>query len=114
MEVHREEKSTGNHSVERRYYRTSHQPDTALLQKFIRQHWCIENQCHWILDVTWKKDASRIRKVNAAQNIDLLRKLALNLPKADMTIKDTVRGKRLQATFYENILTQFLQLLPSK
>lgn len=114
VEAHREERSTGKRSVEKRYYITTHAPDAAKLQQFIRQHWSIENQCHWILDMTWKEDASRIRKANAAENVALLRKLALNLLKADTSIKDTVRGKRLQATFDENILSTFLQLELSK
>lgn len=114
VEAHRQELSTRKSSVEKRYYLTSHKPDADLLQKFIRQHWGIENQCHWILDVTWKEDASRIRKNHAAENVALLRKLALNLLKADTTVKDTVRGKRLQATFCETILSQFLQIDSSK
>ncbi len=114
VEAHREELSTEKTSVEKRYYITSHKPDANLLQKYIRQHWSIENQCHWVLDVTWKEDASRIRKDHAAQNVALLRKLALNLLKSDPTIKDTVRGKRLQATFSETILSQFLRIEPSK
>ena len=62
----------------------------------------------------WKEDESRIRKANAAQNVALLRKLSLNLLKADTTVKGTVRGKRLQATFDENKLTTFLKLNISK
>ena len=114
VEAHREELSTGKSSVEKRYYITSHKPDAELLQKLIRQHWSIENQCHWILDVTWREDESRIRKNHAAKNVALLRKLALNLLKADTTVKDTVRGKRLQATFCETILSQFLRIGISK
>ena len=114
VEAHRREGGTGKRSIEKRHYITSHPPDADLLQKFVRQHWCIENQCHWILDVTWKEDASRIRKGHAAKNVALLRKLALNLLKADTTVKDTVRGKRLQATFSEEILSRFLKVEISK
>lgn len=114
VEAHRREVNTGKESVEKRYYITNHEPDAELLQKFIRQHWAIENQCHWVLDVTWREDASRIRKGHAAENVALLRKVALNLLKADTTVKDTVRGKRLQATFCEKILSQFLRIEPSK
>jgi hypothetical protein len=89
---------------------TSHKPDAELLGKLIRQHWSIENRCHWVLDVTWREDESRIRKNNAAQNVALLRKIAFDLLKADKAVKDTVRGKRLQATFSETILSQFLRI----
>lgn len=114
VEAHREEVSSGKKSVEKRYYLSSREPDAEALQKLIRQHWAIENQCHWILDVTWQEDASRIRQANAAQNVALLRKIALNLLKADTTIKDTVRGKRLQATFDQKILSTFLKIKNSK
>lgn len=114
VEAHREEIRTGRRSVERRYYLTSLGPDAGVLQRLIRSHWSIENQSHWVLDVTWNEDASRIRKGNAAQNVALLRKLALNLLRADTTVKDSIRGKRLQATFSEEILETFLRLRPSK
>jgi len=114
VEAHRDEISTGKSSIEKRYYLSSRQPDAGALQQLIRQHWGIENQCHWVLDVTWKEDDSRIRQTNAAQNMALLRKIALNLLKTDTSVKDTIRGKRLQATFDENILSRFLRLNPSK
>lgn len=110
VESYRKELSTGKTSAERRYYLTSHEPDAEKLQRLIRQHWSIENSCHWVLDVVWDEDASRIREKNAAQNVALLRKMALNLLKADNSVKDTIRGKRLQAAFNENLLAQFLHL----
>lgn len=110
VESHRKDLATGQSSIEKRYYLSSHEPEAEPLQKFIRQHWGIENSCHWILDVVWDEDGSRIRKENAAENVALLRKMALNLLKADTTVKDTIRGKRLQAAFDEKILEQFLSL----
>ena len=110
VESHRKDLSSSKSSVERRYYLTSHEPDAENLQKLIRQHWAIENSCHWILDVVWNEDNSRIRKGNAAENVALLRKLALNILKADTTLKDTIRGKRLQATFNDDVLEKLLFL----
>lgn len=110
VESHREELSTGKKSVEKRYYLSSHKPDAKALQKLVRQHWAIENSCHWVLDVVWNEDASRIRKGNAAENVALLRKIAFNLLKAETSVKDTIRGKRLRATFSEDVLAQFLRL----
>ena len=110
VESHRTDINSGNKTVEKRYYLTSHEPNAEKLQKMIRQHWAIENSCHWVLDVVWDEDASRIRNENAAQNVALLRKMALNLLKADTTIKDTIRGKRLQAAFNEVLLAQFMHL----
>lgn len=108
VEAHREEISTGNKSVQKRYYITSHKPNAEKLAGLIRQHWSIENQCHWILDVTFEEDQCRARKGNAALNLAMLRKVALSLLKHDTTIKDTIRGKRYQASLDENVLESIL------
>lgn len=52
-------------------------PKAAYFYALARGHWSIENQLHWHLDVTFGEDASRARKGYAAQNLSLLRKLAL-------------------------------------
>ena len=108
VEAHRQETSTGKESVQRRYYLTSCEPDATKLQALIRQHWSIENQCHWILDVTFDEDQSRTRKGHAAVNLAMLRKVVLSLLKNDTTIKDSVRGKRYRAALDENILENIL------
>ena len=110
VESHRTDLLTKKSSVEKRYYLTSRKPDAKELEGLIRQHWAIENSCHWTLDVVWDEDGSRIRKKNAAENVALLRKIALNLLKADTTVEDTIRGKRLLAAFNEDTLAQFLSL----
>ena len=52
-----------------------------LANKAVRQHWAVENSLHYVLDVTFREDASRIRVNNAAENMAILRRLALNLVK---------------------------------
>lgn len=108
VEAHREEVGTGNTSVQKRYYISSCEPDASKLASLIRQHWSIENQCHWVLDVTFDEDQCRARKGNAALNLAMLRKIALSLLKHDTSIKDTIRGKRYQAALDENILQSIL------
>lgn len=110
VESHRKDLVTKQSSVEKRYYLSDHKPNADQLQKLIRQHWGIENSCHWVLDVVWDEDGSRIRKGNAAENVALLRKLALNLLRVDQTVQDTIQGKRLLAAFDENILGQIMGL----
>ena len=65
--------------------------------KHLRNHWGVENGLHYTLDVTFSEDASRIRKRKGPEISSALRRLALSILKADTTIKDNVRGKRLIA-----------------
>jgi len=53
------------------------------LAQAIRGHWSIENQLHWMLDVTFAQDASRIRKGNGPEISSMLRQLALMILKQD-------------------------------
>ena len=88
--------------VENTFVEWAVQQDGEILLMLIRQHWSIENQCHWILDVTFDEDQCRIRKGHAAANLAMLRKVVLSLLKNDTTIKDSVRGKRYRAALDEN------------
>jgi len=61
-----------------RYYITSSPRSATALGRAIRGHWGIENPLHWMLDVTFQEDLSRVRKGHGAQNMALVRKFALN------------------------------------
>ncbi len=61
------------------YYISSLAPDVIQISEAIRGHWCVENQVHWVLDVTFKEDDSRIRKGDGAENVGIIRRFALNL-----------------------------------
>lgn len=66
-------------SEEIRYYISSESIlDPAYYNGVVRGHWGIENQLHWHLDVTFREDASRARKGNAAENLSVMRKIALH------------------------------------
>lgn len=72
----------GKHSVERRYFITSHDPrqvGAQFLLDAVRGHWGIENRLHWCLDVCFREDESRVRTGHAAENLSRIRRLALNL-----------------------------------
>jgi predicted transposase YbfD/YdcC len=56
-----------------------HYCDAVVIARAIRAHWGIENQLHWVLDVTFREDASRIRKGHGAENFSLLRRMAIGL-----------------------------------
>ena len=70
-------------------------------------HWAVENSLHWVLDVIFREDDSRIRTGDAAQNMALLRKFALNILKNDPS-KGSIRTKRFKAGLDTTFLEQLL------
>jgi predicted transposase YbfD/YdcC len=95
-------------SVETRYYLSSLPNDAKLLNDAVRSHWGVENSLHWVLDVTFHEDRSRIKKENAPENFGLLRRLALCLLKKESTSKRSLKGKRLRASWDEGYLRRVL------
>jgi predicted transposase YbfD/YdcC len=94
--------------TETRYYISSLPGSAKQLLKAVRDHWHIENRLHWVLDVTFHEDDSRIRTGNAAQNMAVLRHMALNLLKQEQSTKRSLRGKRLKAGWDEDYLARIL------
>jgi len=97
IEAERYHKATGKTEREIRYYITSLKPDTARLNRVVRQHWGIENKLHWVLDVGFGEDLSRKRAGHAAQNFSLLNRIALNTLKQEKSSLRGIKGKRLKA-----------------
>lgn len=94
---------------EKRYYLTSHIPDAALFASKVRGHWGIENSFHWVLDVTFREDESRIRAGNGAHNFAILRRIAFNLTKAYQPPKPkSVKRKRKLAFWSDNYILNIL------
>ena len=86
---------TGETSVEHRYYIYSHCEMTA--ERFLtlqRKHWKIENNLHWSLDCSFHEDDMHVRMGHAAVIINMLRKLCMQMLKADTSVKDSLKGKR--------------------
>jgi len=90
------------------YFLSSLPPKVKALAKVIRQHWSIENQLHWVLDVTFTEDASRIRKRYGPQTSAMLRRLAVSILSSDTSLKDSIRGKRYRACLSTNTLERIL------
>ncbi len=83
---------------------SSHPPKVKRLAELLRGHWGIENRQHWVLDVTFTEDQSRIRKGPAPEISAAFRRMALNVLQRDTTIKENIRGKRLRAGWDETVL----------
>lgn len=98
----------GREQGEISYFLSSLPPKVKELAKVIRQHWSIENQLHWVLDVTFSEDASRIRKQHGPQTAAMLRRLAVSILSADTSTKDNIRGKRYRACLSTDTLEQIL------
>ena len=94
---------------ERRYYLSSKEESAAYFQKAVRQHWSIENQCHWVLDTCFREDHNQTRKANAAKNLGTVRRIVLNILKEDPGIKGSLPAKRRRAlmnrTYRERLLS---------
>jgi predicted transposase YbfD/YdcC len=90
------------------YYLSSLPLKVKALAKAIRQHWSIESQLHWILDVTFTEDASRIRKRHAPQTSAMLRRMAVSILSSDTSLKDSIRGKRYRACLSTDTLERIL------
>jgi predicted transposase YbfD/YdcC len=77
--VHSERRIGGSVSTETRYFISSRPGNASEIAQAVRDHWQIENSLHWVLDVSFREDSCRIRSDYAAQNMALLRHIALNL-----------------------------------
>ena len=93
---------------ETRYYISSLPAEAQLLLQGVRSHWGVENALHWVLDMAFREDESRIRTGHAAHNMSILRRLALNLLRRETTAKGGIAAKRKQAGWNDSYLLKVL------
>lgn len=109
IRVQRERREGQHRSQEIAYYISSLTSSAAAILEATQHHWAIENSFHWVLDVTFREDLSRIRSGESAENMAVLRTIALNLLKQD-TSKSSLKQKRFRAAmdtdFLFHLLTQ--------
>jgi predicted transposase YbfD/YdcC len=98
----------GEETVKTRFYISSLEPVAKRILKASRQHWNIENGLHWVLDIAFNEDRSRVRKVHAPANLAVLRHMAVNLLKQETSAKGGIKAKRLQAGWNEDYLLKVL------
>lgn len=96
----------GRETSEVRYYINSIPPKVKLFAGATRGHWGIESM-HWILDVVFNEDASRLRNGESTQNFAFLRKFVISLLKRD-TSKGSLKGKRKRAAWSTVFLEKLL------
>jgi predicted transposase YbfD/YdcC len=105
--VKRERRLWNKTTIEVCFYITSLAADATLLAQSIRSHWGIENSLHWVLDVTFREDRSRIRNGHGPENIGLLRRLSLNLLKREPS-KQSITQKRYRASMDNDFVVKVL------
>jgi predicted transposase YbfD/YdcC len=104
----------GKTSTERRYFISSHAGKQAQkLATLIRNHWRVENQLHWTLDVSFNEDQCRVRIANAAENLARIRRISLVLLKNEKTCKLGIKSKRAKAGYDRNYLLTLLGFKPN-
>lgn len=90
------------------FYLSSLPCNAVEIGRAIRAHWGIENQLHWVLDVTFSEDVSRIRTHNSPENFALLRRMALSLLNQETSSKRSLRQKAKRAAMDSNYMLQVL------
>lgn len=95
-----------------RYYVSSLDGSAETIAGAIRSHWGVENSLHWVLDVAFDNDGTRVRTGHAPANLTVLQHIALNLIKQDKTARKSVKGRRLLAAWDNDYLWTVLNASP--
>jgi len=106
--IYRRREYNGKIEEETQFFITSLPPQVRKIAAFVRDHWKIENNLHWVLDVTFGEDSSRIRTGTAPEIASVFRRIALTILQQDTTVKDTIRGKRMRAGWDCGVLESIL------
>ena len=108
IRVQRERRDGDQVTHDTAYYISSLTADAATILEATQHHWAIENSFHWVLDVTFREDESRIRRGAAPENLATLRHIAINLLKQETTRKKSLKQKRLRAGWDNDYLGKVL------
>jgi predicted transposase YbfD/YdcC len=103
-----ERRLQGEVTVKTRYFISSLKANAQRLLQLCRDHWHIENNLHWVLDIAFNEDRNRVHKDNAPQNLAVLHHIALNLLKQERTAGIGMKAKRLKAGWDNDYLLKVL------
>jgi predicted transposase YbfD/YdcC len=100
----------GKTTTKTRYFISSLNPTAQQALAVCRDHWHIENDLHWVLDVAFSQDHNRVHKDHAPENLAVLHHIALNLLKQERSTRSSVKTKRLRAGWDDTYLWKILHL----
>jgi predicted transposase YbfD/YdcC len=112
VQVNREREVGGQRAVTSHHYIASHGGTASEFAGWVRGHWGIENGLHWVLDVVFREDRSRIRAENAGANLAMIRRVAVSLLRRAPG-KGSGVTKRLKAGWDDSYLLQVMQGFPA-
>lgn len=98
-------------TTERRFFISSLADNAQSHLTYIRSHWGIENQLHWVLDVSFREDHHRARQGESAANLAIVRHLVLNLLRQEKSFKGGIHAKRLKCAWDVNYRLRVLAQL---
>ncbi len=99
-------------STECRYFLCS-LTDQRRFAATVRGHWGIENQEHWVLDVQFGEDACRTRRDHSAENLALIRRVALNVLRHNGPPRDSIRQRKIRAALNDGYRLNLLLGTPT-
>jgi predicted transposase YbfD/YdcC len=106
--VHSIVERNGKKAEDKRYHIASIPADAKQYAECVRGHWSIENNCNWVMDVVFKEDKSRIRKDYSAENMAVVRRIAMNIVKTNSKLTGSIRGRLKQMSWDTELAVSIL------
>lgn len=107
--IYCEIEENGKKSKQSHYFIYSCKDMTAeQIMRHKRNHWSVENNLHWVLDMAFREDESRARKDNSAENFNVLRQIALNILKSEKDFKGSITDKQFKCLLDSSYLDKIV------